>query len=320
MTPARDLDYKHFNESTVENPKLRVLVDIGKAYLMLTKYMNVGNDWKNTRRRMLTGELWAMEQSIPMAISKETRSPEIQHFPWASGKQLRSCTNLRRPPSSFCCAPTAGRGRPISQQLTDRRCKPSWPASRYRAANSGGGSTGRTRGSPSARAAGTQGACGATRVERKLLFRARLPRAALPPLLSEPLMSAPALVSTLPFLEGDFTQSDLQRCPFMLRLMAGNPMATHSSTLAWKIPWTEEPGRLQSLRLRRVGHDWSDLAVAAADGWKSEHVVVCFEIQDCFWGKGLIQGHWESHLQSGQKSTRYWDPPVGKKIGDKTET
>ena len=57
MTPARDLDYKHFNESTVENPKLRVLVDIGKAYLMLTKYMNVGNDWKNTRQRMLTGEL-----------------------------------------------------------------------------------------------------------------------------------------------------------------------------------------------------------------------------------------------------------------------
>ena len=33
-------------------------------------------------------------------------------------------------------------------------------------------------------------------------------------------------------------------------------MAPHSSTLAWKIPWTEEPGRLQSMRSRRVGHDW----------------------------------------------------------------
>ena len=32
-------------------------------------------------------------------------------------------------------------------------------------------------------------------------------------------------------------------------------MATHSSTLAWKIPWTEEPGRLQSRGLLRVGHD-----------------------------------------------------------------
>ena len=33
-------------------------------------------------------------------------------------------------------------------------------------------------------------------------------------------------------------------------------MATHSSTLAWKIPWMEEPGRLQSMGLQRVGHDW----------------------------------------------------------------
>ena len=33
-------------------------------------------------------------------------------------------------------------------------------------------------------------------------------------------------------------------------------MATHSSTLAWEIPWTEEPGRLQSMGLWRVGHNW----------------------------------------------------------------
>ena len=33
-------------------------------------------------------------------------------------------------------------------------------------------------------------------------------------------------------------------------------MATHSSILAWKIPWTEEPGGLQSMWLQRVGHDW----------------------------------------------------------------
>ena len=32
-------------------------------------------------------------------------------------------------------------------------------------------------------------------------------------------------------------------------------MATHSSTLAWKIPWTEEPGRLQSMGSQRIGHD-----------------------------------------------------------------
>ena len=34
-----------------------------------------------------------------------------------------------------------------------------------------------------------------------------------------------------------------------------NGMATHSSILAWRIPWTEEPGRLESMESQRVGHD-----------------------------------------------------------------
>ena len=34
-------------------------------------------------------------------------------------------------------------------------------------------------------------------------------------------------------------------------------MAIHSSTITWKIPWTEEPGRLQSIGSPRVGHDWA---------------------------------------------------------------
>ena len=34
-------------------------------------------------------------------------------------------------------------------------------------------------------------------------------------------------------------------------------MATHSSILAWRIPWTKEPGRLQSMGLQRVRHDWA---------------------------------------------------------------
>ena len=41
-------------------------------------------------------------------------------------------------------------------------------------------------------------------------------------------------------------------------------MATHSSVLAWRIQWTEEPGGLPSMGSHRVGHDWSDLAVAEA--------------------------------------------------------
>ena len=40
-------------------------------------------------------------------------------------------------------------------------------------------------------------------------------------------------------------------CPYMEKAMA-----PHSSTLAWKIPWMEEPGGLQSMGLQRVGHDW----------------------------------------------------------------
>ena len=39
-------------------------------------------------------------------------------------------------------------------------------------------------------------------------------------------------------------------------------MATHSSILGWRIPWTEEPGRLQSMGSQRVGHEWSDWAHA----------------------------------------------------------
>ena len=42
-------------------------------------------------------------------------------------------------------------------------------------------------------------------------------------------------------------------------------LATHSSVLAWRIPGTGEPGELLSMGSHRVGHDWSDLAAAAAD-------------------------------------------------------
>ena len=51
------------------------------------------------------------------------------------------------------------------------------------------------------------------------------------------------------------------------RLEEERAMATHSSTLAWKIPWTEEPGRLQSTGSLRVGHGWSDFTAAAVRRW-----------------------------------------------------
>ena len=51
-------------------------------------------------------------------------------------------------------------------------------------------------------------------------------------------------------------------------------MAPHSSVLGWRIPWTEKPGRLQSMGLHRVGHDWSDAAAAAA-AWVNLKIMSC---------------------------------------------
>ena len=66
------------------------------------------------------------------------------------------------------------------------------------------------------------------------------------------------------------SQAWLSDFPFTFHFHAlEKEMATHSSVLAWRIPWTEKPGRLQSMGSHRVGHEWSDLAAAAAgDIWK----------------------------------------------------
>ena len=61
-------------------------------------------------------------------------------------------------------------------------------------------------------------------------------------------------------------------------------MATHSSTLAWKTPWSEEHGRLQSMGLQRVRHDWVTLltyfTILGANifflDWSFDHYVVSF--------------------------------------------
>ena len=48
-------------------------------------------------------------------------------------------------------------------------------------------------------------------------------------------------------------------------------MATHSSIVAWRIPWTEEPGGLQSLGSQRVRHNWSNLRAHVST--QSNHTV-----------------------------------------------
>ena len=48
--------------------------------------------------------------------------------------------------------------------------------------------------------------------------------------------------------------------PFIMGFLGGclgEGNRTHSNTLAWRVPWTEEPGRLQSMGSQRVGHDWA---------------------------------------------------------------
>ena len=59
------------------------------------------------------------------------------------------------------------------------------------------------------------------------------------------------MVKRLPAMRETWVQSLGQKDPLE------KEMATHSSTLAWKIPWTEEPCKLQSMGLQRVGHNWA---------------------------------------------------------------
>ena len=54
-------------------------------------------------------------------------------------------------------------------------------------------------------------------------------------------------------------------------------MAPHSSTLAWKIPWMEEPGRLQSMESRRVGHDWATSLSCIGEGNGNSLQCSCLE-------------------------------------------
>ena len=64
-------------------------------------------------------------------------------------------------------------------------------------------------------------------------------------------------VKRLPALQETWVQSPGQEDPLE------KEMITHSSTLAWKIPWPGEPGGLQFVGLQRVGHDWETEHVPA---------------------------------------------------------
>ena len=82
-------------------------------------------------------------------------------------------------------------------------------------------------------------------------------------------------------------------------------MAPHSSTLAWKIPWAEEPGRLQSMGSLRVGHDWGiSLSLFTFMHWRRKWQPTPVFLPGESQGRGSLEG------------CRLW----GRTESDKTET
>ena len=74
------------------------------------------------------------------------------------------------------------------------------------------------------------------------------------------------MVKNLPAIAEDIR--DVGLIPEKISLEEG--MATYSNILPWKIPWTEEPGRLQPIGLQRIRHDSSDLATTPSKGYLRE--------------------------------------------------
>ena len=76
-------------------------------------------------------------------------------------------------------------------------------------------------------------------------------------------------------------------------------MATHSSVLAWRIPGTGEPGGLPSRGSHRVGHDWSDLAAAAAGSRSWREITF-----SCDWINELNLVWWTEWRKLGEKKAQ----------------
>ena len=75
------------------------------------------------------------------------------------------------------------------------------------------------------------------------------------------------------------SRTQLSNFPFTFHFHAlEKEMATHSSFCAWRIPGTGEPGGLPSMGSHRVGHDWSDLAAAAAAAFVMLNVLSVWEV------------------------------------------
>ena len=86
-------------------------------------------------------------------------------------------------------------------------------------------------------------------------------------------------------------------------------MAPHSSTLAWKISWTEEPGRLQSMGSRRVGHNWAtSLSLFTFMHWRRNSCLENPRDRGAWWAAiyGVTQSRtWLKPLSSSSSSITF---------------
>ena len=91
-------------------------------------------------------------------------------------------------------------------------------------------------------------------------------------------------------------------------------MAPHSSTLAWKLPWMEEPGRLQSMGLGRVRHDWATSLSRIGEGNGSPLQCSCLESPrdgGAWWAAvyGVAQSRTRlKRLSSSSSKRNTWSP------------
>ena len=90
-----------------------------------------------------------------------------------------------------------------------------------------------------------------------------------------------------------FSNTTVQKHPFFSSQLSLSEkvMATHSSTLAWQIPWMEEPCRLQSIGLLRVGHDWvTSLSLFIFMHWKRKWQPTPVFLPGESQGRGILVG------------------------------
>ena len=87
---------------------------------------------------------------------------------------------------------------------------------------------------------------------------------------------------------------------FFISVILSIVLAPHSSTLAWKIPWTEEPGRLQSMGLRRVRHNWAtSLSLFPFMHWRRKWQPTPVFLPGESQGRGSLVGcHLWGHIES----------------------